>query len=82
MTSSTARFATIGLALAGLSFAGPAGYGVCQAGCSAVVMACYSAAGCTWGATLRASAPHTLEGLHTWAELHSSEDMHSLRGLQ
>lgn len=31
--------------------AGPLGYGACQAGCAAVVMACYSAAGFTWGAT-------------------------------
>ncbi|KAL2820147.1 hypothetical protein BDW59DRAFT_174604 [Aspergillus cavernicola] len=37
--------------------AGPAAYGVCQAGCSAVVMACYAAAGFTWGATMGASAP-------------------------
>jgi hypothetical protein len=32
--------------------AGPAAYGVCQAGCAAVVMACYAAGGATWGATL------------------------------
>ncbi|KAJ5776746.1 uncharacterized protein N7511_001757 [Penicillium nucicola] len=38
-------------------FAGPAAYGICQAGCAAVVMACYSAAGFTWGATMGASAP-------------------------
>ncbi|KAE8144257.1 hypothetical protein BDV25DRAFT_145813 [Aspergillus avenaceus] len=42
------------------AFAGPAAYGVCQAGCSAVVMACYSAAGFTWGATLGASAPASI----------------------
>ena len=40
--------------------AGPAGYGVCQAGCSGVVMACYSAAGFTWGATLGATAPASI----------------------
>jgi hypothetical protein len=40
--------------------AGPIGYGVCQAGCSAVVMACYSAAGFTWGATLGATAPASI----------------------
>ena len=28
--------------------AGPAAYGICQGGCAAVVMACYSAAGFTW----------------------------------
>lgn len=37
--------------------AGPAAYGVCQAECASVVMACYSAAGFTWGATMGASAP-------------------------
>ncbi|KAE8371456.1 hypothetical protein BDV26DRAFT_286779 [Aspergillus bertholletiae] len=45
------------LMLAREGFTGPAAYGVCQAGCSAVVMACYSAAGFTWGATLGVSAP-------------------------
>jgi hypothetical protein len=42
--------------------AGPIGYGICQAGCSAVVMACYSAGGATWGATLGATAPATIVG--------------------
>jgi hypothetical protein len=45
--------------------AGPAAYGVCQAGCAAVVMACYSAAGFTWGATLGASIPATVVGCNT-----------------
>jgi hypothetical protein len=40
--------------------AGPAAYGVCQAGCAAVVMACYSAAGFTWGATMGVSAPASI----------------------
>ncbi|KAJ8117061.1 hypothetical protein OPT61_g1646 [Boeremia exigua] len=40
--------------------AGPIGYGICQAGCAAVVTACYSAAGFTWGATLGATAPATI----------------------
>ncbi|SPJ71122.1 uncharacterized protein FTOL_00850 [Fusarium torulosum] len=40
--------------------AGPIGYGICQSGCSAVVMACYAAAGYTWGATLGASAPASI----------------------
>lgn len=42
------------------ALAGPAGYGVCQAGCSSVVMACYAAAGFTWGATAGASAPASI----------------------
>ncbi|CAG8960541.1 hypothetical protein HYFRA_00008261 [Hymenoscyphus fraxineus] len=36
---------------------GPIGYGICQAGCASVVMACYSAAGFVWGATLGVAAP-------------------------
>ncbi|KAB8236593.1 uncharacterized protein BDW43DRAFT_240834 [Aspergillus alliaceus] len=33
-------------------YAGPEAYRICQAGYAAVVTACYSAAGFTWGATL------------------------------
>jgi hypothetical protein len=43
-----------------IASAGPAAYGVCQAGCSGVVMACYGAAGFTWGATLGATAPASI----------------------
>ena len=32
------------------AIAGLVGYGICQAGCVAVVTACYSAAGFVWGA--------------------------------
>lgn len=39
---------------------GPAAYGICQAGCAAVVTACYAAAGFTWGATLGATAPASI----------------------
>ncbi|KAF8847622.1 hypothetical protein BDZ45DRAFT_315958 [Acephala macrosclerotiorum] len=42
------------------AIAGPAAYGICQAGCASVVMACYGAAGFTWGATLGASAPASI----------------------
>lgn len=42
------------------ALAGPAAYGVCQGGCATIVMACYSAAGFTWGATVGASAPGTI----------------------
>ena len=48
------------LALTHVTYAGPAAYGICQAGCAAVVMACYSAAGFTWGATLGVSAPASI----------------------
>ncbi|KAF1970296.1 hypothetical protein BU23DRAFT_556961 [Bimuria novae-zelandiae CBS 107.79] len=52
--------ATALLALTSTVAAGPIGYGVCQAGCSTVVMACYAAAGFTWGATLGATAPASI----------------------
>lgn len=45
--------------------AGPVGYGICQAGCSTVVMACYAAAGFTWGATLGATAPASILACNT-----------------
>ena len=58
------RFSTtylpLTLLLTSNCLAGPAAYGICQAGCAAVVTACYSAAGFTWGATLGASAPATI----------------------
>ncbi|RAH76780.1 zygote-specific protein, partial [Aspergillus japonicus CBS 114.51] len=45
---------------AGYASATPAGYGVCQTGCATVVMACYSAAGFTWGAALGATIPASI----------------------
>ncbi|KAK7517631.1 hypothetical protein IWZ03DRAFT_359704 [Phyllosticta citriasiana] len=45
------------LALPSLSTAGPAAYGICQAGCAGVVVACYGAAGFTFGTVLAAAAP-------------------------
>ena len=42
------------------ALAGPIGYGICQAGCAGVVMACYSAAGFTWGVALGATVPATI----------------------
>jgi hypothetical protein len=64
LVSSTTATLTL-LALAGHASAGPAAYGICQAGCAGVVMACYSAAGFTWGATLGASAPATIVACNT-----------------
>ncbi|TQW06488.1 hypothetical protein IF2G_05910 [Cordyceps javanica] len=46
--------------LVGTAAAGPLAYGICQAGCAGVVMACYGAAGATWGATAGASAAPTV----------------------
>lgn len=53
------------LAILDSTVAGPAAYGACQAGCATVVMACYSAAGFTWGATLGASAPASIVACNT-----------------
>lgn len=36
---------------------GPAAYGICQAGCAAVVTACYAAAGFTFGVPIPGSTP-------------------------
>lgn len=45
--------------------AGPIAYGICQAGCSAVVVACYAAAGCTFGTVLAAGAPAAIVGCNS-----------------
>ncbi|KAK8182516.1 hypothetical protein BC567DRAFT_220126 [Phyllosticta citribraziliensis] len=45
------------LTMAASVAAGPLGYGICQAGCSGVVVACYAAAGFTFGTVLAAAAP-------------------------
>ncbi len=47
------------------ALAGPAAYGICQAGCAGVVMACYSAAGFTWGATAGLTLPATVIACNT-----------------
>jgi len=48
---------TLTLTLTTPALAGPAAYGICQAGCAAVVTACYAAAGAVWGATAGLGAP-------------------------
>ncbi|KAK7545839.1 hypothetical protein IWX49DRAFT_397246 [Phyllosticta citricarpa] len=45
------------LAVVTSATAGPLGYGICQAGCSGVVVACYAAAGFTFGTVLAVAAP-------------------------
>lgn len=42
---------------AGQAQAGPLAYATCQIGCSTVVVACYAAAGLTFGTVLAAAAP-------------------------
>ncbi|KAK4541970.1 hypothetical protein LTR36_007170 [Oleoguttula mirabilis] len=68
MHATTIRFLATATALALLitpSLAGPLGYGICQAGCAGVVMACYAAGGATWGATLGATAPAIIVACNT-----------------
>lgn len=42
---------------AGQAQAGPLAYAACQVGCSVAVVACYGAAGFTFGTVLAAAAP-------------------------
>lgn len=48
------------LALATAAAAGPVAYGTCQAGCAAVVVACYAGAGFTFGTVFGAAAPMSI----------------------
>ena len=49
-----------------VSDAGPAAYGVCQAGCAGIVVACYTAAGATFGTvTAGAGTPAVIIGCNT-----------------
>lgn len=51
-------FFVIGCILLQCTDAGPAAYGICQAGCAAVVVACYAAGGAVFGsATAGAAIP-------------------------
>ncbi len=49
MTKVAAIFLCIIILMASCIQAGPAAYGICQAGCAAVVVACYAAAGSVFG---------------------------------
>ncbi|KIM37591.1 hypothetical protein M413DRAFT_448389 [Hebeloma cylindrosporum] len=51
-------FAPVAIAIASASVVqgGPIAYGICQTGCNAVVVACYSAAGATFGTVVAAIA--------------------------
>ncbi|KAH9935567.1 uncharacterized protein B0H18DRAFT_976291 [Fomitopsis serialis] len=51
-----ALIAATALALATPAFAGPIAYGICQTGCNTVVVACYAAAGVTFGTVIAAPA--------------------------
>ncbi|KAK7907987.1 hypothetical protein PG985_015290 [Apiospora marii] len=51
------RYTLLVLSTTAATIAGPLAYGICQAGCSAVVVACYSAAGFTFGTVAAVAAP-------------------------
>lgn len=53
------------LALASGIAAGPAAYGICQAGCSSIVVACYAAAGCVFGTIAAPAAPPAIAACNT-----------------
>lgn len=54
-------------ALTGTATAGPVAYGICQAGCAGVAVACYTAAGAvfvSWPLSLK------LSDMGYWSDLH------------
>ncbi|KAK8138564.1 hypothetical protein PG984_001944 [Apiospora sp. TS-2023a] len=51
------RYSLLVLSTTTACIAGPLAYGICQAGCSAVVVACYGAAGFTFGTVTAPAAP-------------------------
>lgn len=59
-------YVAVFLMIIGLTNAGPLAYGICQTGCNAVVVACYTAAGCTFGTvTAGAGIPAVIAGCNT-----------------
>ncbi|KAI1289864.1 hypothetical protein HDE_08452 [Halotydeus destructor] len=51
--------------LASNAMAGPLLYGICQAGCAAVVVACYTAAGAVFGTVAAPAAPAAIVGCNS-----------------
>ncbi|KAH9479935.1 hypothetical protein JR316_0008532 [Psilocybe cubensis] len=49
-------FALSGIGLLPIASAGPIAYGICQTGCNTVAVACYAAAGLTFGTVVAAPA--------------------------
>ncbi|KAK0496260.1 hypothetical protein EDD18DRAFT_200744 [Armillaria luteobubalina] len=50
-------FLATSLALAPQAYAGPIAYGICQTGCNVLAVACYAAAGFTFGTVAAPAAP-------------------------
>ncbi|KAK7535218.1 uncharacterized protein J3D65DRAFT_445026 [Phyllosticta citribraziliensis] len=63
--STSLTSAALLLSLPSLTTAGPAAYGLCQAGCAGIVVACYGAAGFTFGTVLAAAAPPAIAACNT-----------------
>ncbi|KAH6902116.1 hypothetical protein BKA70DRAFT_1307301 [Coprinopsis sp. MPI-PUGE-AT-0042] len=53
------------IAFVGQVQAGPIAYGICQTGCNAVVVACYAAAGATFGTVAAPAAPAAIVACNT-----------------
>ncbi|KAF8977750.1 hypothetical protein BDQ17DRAFT_1285797 [Cyathus striatus] len=53
------------LAFAPLVLGGPIAYGICQTGCNTVAVACYAAAGFTFGTIAAPAAPAAIVGCNT-----------------
>merc|ERR1711862_78946 len=64
MTTVRAMLVLVVLAIAvGTAQSGPLAYGICQTGCNAAVVACYAAAGVTFGTvTAGAATPAVIVG--------------------
>ncbi|KAK0204044.1 hypothetical protein DFS33DRAFT_1336384 [Desarmillaria ectypa] len=58
-------FLVTSLALAPQAYAGPIAYGICQTGCNVVAVACYAAAGFTFGTVAAPAAPPAIVGCNT-----------------
>jgi len=55
-------FAVLAAAGAPAAMAGPIAYGICQTGCNVVAVACYAAAGATFGTIAAPVAPAAIVG--------------------
>ncbi|KAH6902112.1 hypothetical protein BKA70DRAFT_1157425 [Coprinopsis sp. MPI-PUGE-AT-0042] len=53
------------VAFAGQVSAGPIMYGICQTGCNVVAVACYAAAGATFGTIAAPAAPAAILGCNS-----------------
>ncbi|KAI0344500.1 hypothetical protein BDW22DRAFT_1427200 [Trametopsis cervina] len=64
MYSKTALLVTFAVVAASLpaAHAGPIAYALCQTGCNAVAVACYAAAGATFGTIAAPAAPAAILG--------------------